>query len=140
LYHECEKDLLECLEENISDVILSTVVRDFDKYVREVSNIYIRYIEHIDMLRCFLTGSEEASFRQLWFDSLYCKFEKTMEFSSTLSLAKQKNLIRFFAGGHLAIFSNWVLNDCSEPVEDIAYISAQAMFKGLFLENSKKIV
>jgi AcrR family transcriptional regulator len=138
LYRECERDMIDFMEVELSDIILSTVGRDSDKYIELVSNDMKRYIEHIDVIKCFLNGSEGSSFRQAWFDSIRQNYAKSMEFSYAMPPSKHDNLILFFAGGHLALLSNWVLADCKEPAEDVAYISAQVLFHGAFLQTIVK--
>jgi len=138
LYCECEQDMIGFLEAGLSDVILSTVGMDYNKHIKILSKDLKRYVEHIDMFQCFLSGSEEVAFRQAWFDSICRNYGKSMEFSHSMPLSKQKNIIRFYAGGHLALLSNWVLEGCKEPAEDIAHISAQVLFEGAFLKTNDK--
>jgi AcrR family transcriptional regulator len=138
LYRECERDMIDFLETEISDVNLATVKMDYDNHIRILSRFMKRYVERIDMLKCFLSGSEEASFRQALFDSICQNYGKLMEFSNITSPAKRDKLIRFYAGGQVALLSNWVLTGCTEPVEDIAGISAQVLFQGIFSKTTEK--
>jgi len=133
LYRACEQDVIDRMESNLSDVILCTVTSDFKKFVETYSNHLKGYIKYIDVYKCLLNGSEEASFRKAWFESIRRHYEKSMNFSRTASPSQRDNLTRYYAGGQLSILSNWVLTDCREAAEDIAHISAQVLFQGTFL-------
>jgi AcrR family transcriptional regulator len=135
LYTECEKDLIRILEAPLPEVILSSVGMDHDKYI-EFSVLHFRnHVKHLDLCKCFLTGSEEGSFRKTWFESVYQNFVRTLNFSTTASPhpppSKRDKLARFCAGGFLSVLSNWILNDCREPAEDIVDVLAQAVFNGV---------
>jgi AcrR family transcriptional regulator len=138
LYRECERNIIDFLEAGISDVNMSLVRMDYNKHIEVFSRFLKGYVEHIDMLKRFLNGSEKASFRQTWHDSICRNYEKSMEFSDVTSPSKRDKLILFYAGGQVALLSNWILADCKEPVGDIASISAQILFQGVFLQEDKK--
>ena len=135
LYHECEKDLIDSMEKGLSEVILCTVGNDFDKYVEVYAEHLKDYTQHIETYQRLLTGSEEASFRKAWFESIRCQYKKSMIFSKAMPESKRDNMTRFFAGGVLAVLSNWVSDGCKAPAEEIAAISAQALFQGIFLPD-----
>lgn len=138
LYRECEKDAIDLLEMRLSDVNLSTVTRDYNKHIKVYSSFLKTYVENIDMYKSFISGSEEASFRQAWLESNKRNYGKIMEFSNTTLQSKCDNLILFFAGGHVALLSNWILTGCRESTEDIACIISQVLFQGIFSETRKK--
>jgi AcrR family transcriptional regulator len=135
LYNEYERDLIGRLEEGLPELMLCTVGLDFEKYVDAFGKHLNGYPEYADVIKCFLLGSESASFRDAWFESIYRNFEQPMSFLRVPSHLQRDNLVRFFAGGQLSIFTNWVLTNCREPAENIAYISAQALFRGIFWSN-----
>jgi AcrR family transcriptional regulator len=93
LYRECERDAIDLLETELPDVILSLVRRDYDKHIEVFTKFLKKYIEHVDMLKCFLSGSEKASFQQAWIDSIRITYEKSMEFSDITSPSKRNNLM-----------------------------------------------
>ena len=138
LYRACEQDIIDFLEDGISEIHLVSLLRDLEKHIEVYSRFLKKYIANNEMLKCFLKGSEEASFRQVWFNSIYRNFEKSMTFSFDMPQAKRDNLVRFFAGGLLALQSNWILTDCKEPVEDIAHIHVQVLYDGILFQNSDK--
>jgi AcrR family transcriptional regulator len=135
LYRKCEQDMIDFLEMDLSEAILSTVTRNHDKYIHFLINDLKRTSAHIEMLNCFLRGSEAHSFRQAWFESIRRNYAKSMEFSKTTSPSVRDHIIVFYAGGHLELLSNWVLSGCKTPAEDIAYVDAQVMFQGTFLKT-----
>ena len=138
LYRACEQDMIDFLEDGISEIHLVSLLRDHEKHIEVYSRFLKKYIANNEMIKCFLQGSEEASFRQVWFNSIYQKFEKSMTFSFDMPQAKRNNLVRFFAGGMLALQSNWVLTGCREPVEDIARIHEQVLYDGILFNGSEK--
>ena len=133
LYYECERDLIARVEEGLSDVILTTVVLDFENYVKCFSYLLKNHENNKELFRCFINGSEESCFRKAWFESIHSNYSKTLNFSRAAPPVQRDYLARFFAGGMLSILSHWLLTDCMYPVEDVAYISAQTMFQGIFL-------
>jgi AcrR family transcriptional regulator len=138
LYHECEKDMISLLEMDLSDVVLSAVGKNYDKHVKMLGKHLTTYAENIDMLKYFLTGSEETSFRRAWFDSICRIYERAMEFSYALSSSKHAKIIRFYAGGYTTIISDWILTDCKQPVGDLASILAQVQFHGVLSQPTMK--
>ncbi|MDR1913968.1 MAG: TetR family transcriptional regulator C-terminal domain-containing protein, partial [Clostridiales bacterium] len=78
------------------------------------------------------------SFQQAWIDSIRITYEKSMEFSDITSPSKRNNLILFYVAGQVALLSNWILANCKEPVKDIAHISAQILFYGVFSQKNTK--
>jgi AcrR family transcriptional regulator len=135
LYRECERDMIGLLEMELPDVNLSLVRMDYNKHIKVFSKFLKGYVEHINMLKCFLSGSEADSFRRTWSDDIYQTYEKSMEFSDVTPPSKRDKLIRFYVGGQVALLSNWILADCKEPVEEIAGISAQILFQGVFADS-----
>jgi AcrR family transcriptional regulator len=138
LYRECERDMISFLEVELFDVNLSLARMDYDKHIKVFSKFLKKYVEHTDMLKCFLNGSENSSFRQTWFDAIRQTYEKSMEFSDVTPPSKRDKLIRFYVGGQVTLLSNWILADCKEPIEEIASISAQVLFQGIFLQTTPK--
>ena len=136
LYNECEKDMINFLEEGLPDINLVTLLRDRDKHLEVYSEYLSKYTGKKDLLKCFLNGSEESSFRRAWFDSIYRNFEHTLEFLSYPPSSKRKQLLLFFSGGILSLLSDWVLTECKEPVEEIASIHEQVLYQGILLLKS----
>ena len=132
LYHECENDLIKCLEGGLSDVNLSTVRRDYHEHIKVFSSYLEKYIEHADIIKCFLTGSEGTSFRKAWLQSINQGFSKPMEFSADMTPSKRYLLTLFYSGGIRAVLSHWVLEGCREEPENIANIQAQILYQGMF--------
>jgi len=132
LYHECENDIINKMEVDLDQVVLNTVGKNREEYIKVYGRLLESYKDDIDFFKCLLRGSEEALFRSAWFESIRRNYTKAMNFSHDTSPAKREYLIHFFSGGLLAILSNWVLNDCRESGEEIAAISEQALSKGTF--------
>jgi AcrR family transcriptional regulator len=132
LYYECEQDMIGFLESELTDVKLSTLRMDYNKHIRVLSKQIKKHVERIDRVKCFLCGSEAASFRKTWFDSIRETYTDAIKFSHITSSEKLNNLALFVAGGQVAILSNWVLSGCKEPAEDIARLTAQILFQGVF--------
>ncbi|MDR1469287.1 MAG: TetR/AcrR family transcriptional regulator, partial [Spirochaetaceae bacterium] len=132
LYRECEQDIIDEMESSLNDVILSTVGTNYEQFV----NTYAKHLNdlkgNIEIYHILLNGSERASFRKTWFESVRRNYQHSMTFSSVTAPAKRNNLAIFFAGGIIAVLSEWVLNDCKEPEEDIAAIVARITFQGAF--------
>jgi len=137
LYNECERDLISGMEAGLLEVILCTVGMDFEKFIEIYGDHLKGYIKNVYIYKCLLSGSEESSFRKAWFDSIRRYSAKSMNFSHDEFSSQRDNLTLFFAGGQLAMLSNWVLSGCKEPVEHIANITAQALFHGAFLVSAK---
>ena len=133
LYRECEYDLINHMDKELPEVVLCTVATDYEKYVAAFHGLLRCIIEKLDDYKCFLNGSEEASFRQAWFESIRKHFIQSIVFSRSISPEQHDYFTRFFAGGTYTVLNYWILNDCREPAEDIANASAQILFKGAFL-------
>lgn len=132
LYRECEKDIIDKMEADLDNVVICTVGVNEEEFTKVYTGLIKNYRDDLEAYKCLLCGSEEASFRSAWFESIRRNYEKTMRFSKETSPARREYLTRFFAGGVLALLSSWVLNDCREPAEDIASVEAQALFNGVF--------
>ncbi|MCL1895379.1 MAG: TetR/AcrR family transcriptional regulator [Clostridiales bacterium] len=129
LYFELEAEAIRISESGLSDVILCAIGKNFEKFIEVSSRHLSIHIEHLDMFQSLLNGSEEGSFRKMWFESIHNNFVKVLDFSGDYS-KDDNNLTLFFAGGLLSVLSNWVLNDCIEPVENIARVAMQIQSKG----------
>lgn len=132
LYHECERELIRFLENDLLDVDISAVGGDFKKHVKMLSRFLGKYVDHQEKLQCFLNGSEGGTFRQAWLDSICQHYAISMEYTDEASLAQRDNLILFFAGGYREILSAWILSGCKEPVENIAQVTTQVEYRGVF--------
>ena len=138
LYHECEQDLIDKMEDGLDKVILCTVGgsrADMTKYIQTYAKHLSRYPKYLEEYHCLLEGSERASFRQCWVDSVRRHFEQTLPFSRTVSPSEREHLLFYYSGGTVSMLSNWVLNDCKAPAEELAAISAQTLFQGTFLTD-----
>ncbi len=141
LYHECEQDLIHEMESGLDKVVLCTVGgsrNDMTRFIQTYAAHLSRYPDYLDLFQCLLTGSENASFRRKWTQSVFRHFEQTIPFARTISPDHQEYLLHFFSGGEVSMLSNWILNDCSAPPEAIAAISAQTLFQGTFVAGNTK--
>ena len=139
VYRECEQDLIDKMEDGLDKVVLCTVGgsrNDMTRFIETYSRHLSRYPEHLELYHCLLEGSERASFRQKWVNSVRRHFEQTLTFSRTTSPSQREYLLEFYSGGTVAMLSNWVLNGCQAPPEEIASITAQVQFQGTFLTGA----
>lgn len=139
VYHECEQDLIAKMEDGLDKVVLCTVGgsrNDMSKFIETYTRHLSRYPEHLELYHCLLKGSERASFRQKWVNSVRRHFEQTLTFSRTTSPSQREYLLEFYSGGTVSMLSNWVLNGCQAPPEEIASITAQVQFQGTFLTGA----
>ena len=134
LYCECEREMLEVLEQGQSKVVLATVGQSYEQFVFYVCQDIKQYgTEKYCNLRIFLTGSEANLFCRKWFDSIRRHYDKSLEFMPTMTSEARENATLFFAGGHLELLKRYVLCGHMDPkmAEDIARTAADAIFKGL---------
>lgn len=139
LYRKCEEDLVRFMEDGLDSVVLCTVGgsrSNTGRFIQTYSAHLSRYPVRLEQFQCLLNGSENASFRKRWTQSVFRHFEKTLPFSNTVSPEYQEYLLHFFSGGEVAMLSNWILNGCTAPPEAIASISAQALFQGTFVTKT----
>lgn len=135
LYHECERDLISKMESGLDKVQLCTVGgsrKDMSQFIRTYSAHLARYSQWEELFRCLLEGSECASFRRQWVESVYSHFQQVLPFSRTIPKSKIEFLLLFFSGGEVHMLSNWVLGGFKEPAEEVAATSAQVLFCGAY--------
>ena len=132
LYQACEQDAFKYMETHLPDFVLYTVARDADRYTESIVNHMKMLQQQQDLFTCLLNGSEGSIFRDHWFDMIYQNCEKTISFSRTTSREQRENLIRFFAAGKLNVLANWILSGCQDSPENIALVSAQVLFQGVY--------
>lgn len=138
LYHECERDLIDKMENGLDQIVLCTVGgsrKDMTRYIETYSRHLSRYPNYLELYHCLLEGSERASFRRRWVESVRRHFEQTLPFSCTISPVQKTFLLQFYSEGMVGMLSHWVLTDCAAPPEEIAAINAQVLFQGTFLTN-----
>ncbi|MGI6072660.1 MAG: TetR/AcrR family transcriptional regulator [Lachnospiraceae bacterium] len=135
LYYDCVQDAINYMEKDLSGIVLFTVGRDFNRYVEAYNKHLTVLKENSELYRILLQGSENISFREHWFQSIYNHFSQTLSFSKKVDSQLRDSLIRFFAGGQLNILTSWVLSGCKIPVNTISYTSAQALFFGVYGNN-----
>lgn len=132
LYLECLHDAMTYMEAGLSDLVLYTVGRDFDRYV-EAFSLHLSGLEkNVELYSSLLSGSESKSFRDRWFQSICKHCGQTLSFSRNVTPQLRENLIHFFAAGQLSLLSSWVLSGCKSPAKSIALSSAQVLFKGIY--------
>ena len=139
VYHEWEQDLIDIMEDGLDKVVLCTVGgsrKEMTRFIQTYSSHLSRYPEYLELYHCLLKGSERASFRQKWVNSVRRHFEQTLTFSRTVSPSQREHLLEFYSGGTVTMLSNWVLNGCTAPPEEIAAITAQVQFQGTFLSHT----
>lgn len=137
LYRECERDMIDFMEGGLHEIILSTVRKDTKKHLDALCD-YMKntYLGHINTFKSFLSGSENDSFRQAWFDSIKHDFARAIEFAAgEMPEAKRENLASFYAGGYVAVIGKWILEDCSEPVEEVADLQVRIVFQGIISQK-----
>lgn len=139
LYLECVEDAMTYMEVGLSDLVLFTVGRDFDRYVEAYTKHLSGLQENPDLYASLLSGSENTTFRDRWFQSIYKHCGQTLSFSRNVTPELRENLIHFFAAGQLSVLSTWVLSGCKAPVNSIALSSAQILFHGVYGSNISKI-
>lgn len=138
LYLECVQDAMAFMEEGLADLVLYTVGRDFDRYVEAYSRHLSGLQEHTDLYIALLSGSENATFRERWFRSIYKHCAQTLSFSCNVTPELRENLIHFFAAGQLSVLSAWVLSGCKASAKNIALSSAQVLLQGVYGSNIGK--
>ena len=131
LYYELEAEVINTSERGLSDVIMYGAGQNFEKYVEVSSNHLRDHVQNLDKFKPLLNGSESASFRKMWLESIQKNFVKMIEFSDDLPTDDRDNLTLFFSGGLLSVLSNWVLNDCREPAGNIARVATRILSKGI---------
>lgn len=139
VYHECEQDLIDKMEDGLQQVVLCTVGGsrdDMNYFIETYARHLTRYAQYLELYHCLLEGSEVASFRQKWVYSVYRHFEQTLPFSRGVPPSIQKHLLDFYSGGTVAMLTSWVLSDCEAPAWEVATASAQVLFQGTFLASS----
>ena len=58
LYRKCERDVIDFLEDGLSDLILSTLRGDYDRHIDVLCKyMKAKYIEQNDMIKCFKASS-----------------------------------------------------------------------------------
>jgi AcrR family transcriptional regulator len=132
LYGECELDMIHVLESGLDELLVSTVRKDHGEHVKIYKAYLKKYVENRGLLKFFLTGSEGRLFKDVLYESMKRNFNRVLEFSHIPSLQKRKALSIFHSGGLLALLCDWVLNDCSERLEDIAAILVQILYQGIY--------
>lgn len=138
LYCECEQDLIKKMESGLDKVVLCTVGgsrKNMAQFIRTYSNHLTRYPQWGAEFCSLLEGSERASFRRKWIESVYNHFQQALHFSSTISPAQIQFLLHFFSGGEVHMLSNWVLGGFREPSEEVAKTSAQVLFCGAYMSD-----
>ncbi len=138
VYRECEQDLIDSMERDLGQVVLSTVGssrENMTEHTRIYAKHLSRYPADLERYHILLEGSERASFRQHWVESVYRHFQQTLRFSRTVSPSQQEHLLQFYSGGTVQMLCAWVLSDCAAPAEEIAAASSQTLFQGTFLPN-----
>ena len=138
LYSECADAAMRLMETSLSDLILFTVGHDFDRYVSAYTEHLSDVKKNRPLYAALLRGSENASFRNRWFSSIYRHYEKTMSFSKNVSPELKESLICFFASGELGILTEWILSGCKTPEATIAESSGQILFYGVYGGNLSK--
>lgn len=81
LYLECVQDAMAHMEVGLSDLVLYTVRRDFDRYVVAYTQHLSGLQENPDLYACLLSGSENTTFRNRWFQSIYKHCGQALSFS-----------------------------------------------------------
>jgi hypothetical protein len=130
--------MIAFIETGHSNVDLSTVKGEYGEYIEAYSKFLEKYVERVDMIRCFLRGSERTSFRQAWLDSIRRIFMELMEFSHVASIKERNYSSHFFAGGLQALLTTWIFDGCKEPTKVIAAIVARSLYQGLFSAGAPK--
>lgn len=136
LYRECERDLITKMESGLEKVQLCTVGgsrKNMGQFIKTYSAHLARYPEFEELFRCLLEGSEQASFRKHWVESVYNHFQQVLPFSSTISPVQIQFLLHFFSGGEVHMLTKWVMGGFVEPAEEIATVSAQVLFQGTYV-------
>jgi len=139
LYLECEQDLIDMMETGLNKVVLCTVGgsrKNMTQFIKTYSEHLSRYPKYRELFQCLLEGSECASFRKHWVESVYNHFQQVLPFSSTISPVQIQFLLHFFSGGGVHMLSNWALGGFVESPEEIAAVSAQVLFKGTYLPDA----
>ena len=138
LYRECVQDAMHLMDTSLTDLILYTVGNDYERYVSAYTVHLSDVKKNRSLYSALLLGSECASFREQWLESIYRHYEKTMSFSRNVSPELKENLIRFFASGELGNITAWILSGCKTPENTIARSSAQILFYGVFGANLRE--
>ena len=139
LYLECVQDAMTYMEVGLSDLVLYTVGRDFARYIEAYTTHLSGLQENPDLYVALLNGSENATFRDRWFQSIYKHCGQSLSFSRNVTPELRENIIHFFAAGQLSILSTWVLSGCKASAKSIALSSAQILFHGVYGSNISKI-
>jgi len=138
LYNECEQVLIDLMEFYVPELSLCTVGNDIDSYIKTSVSLLQDIENHMEEFKCLLTGSEMDSFKNAWTESIYKAFLPTVGFLRNTKQPTRENISRFYAGGLMTIQKNWILTDCSEPVEEFAATMARVVFQGLYtLQDSE---
>ena len=135
LYNQCETEMIRSIEGDLTDIILSTVVKDEKKYISLIKENLQRSRSLIDDALIFFHGSERGHFMDSWLESGSKAFEKTMDFGRTLPEAKRKMILRFFVHGQMILYADWFEHKGTIPDEYIAETLAQMLFQGAFLQK-----
>lgn len=153
LYNECQDEMMEFLESGLSDIVMSTIVRDRERYIEYVSKDMLRYLDILARLRVLLNGSKGVEFQKIYIESVRKAYSKAMDFSGAVhtregisqygpsrteglrSMRYKEKMARFYAAGHCQLLMDWI--DEENHSEDVARlyaaVSADAMFMGTFI-------
>ena len=135
LYNQCEAEMIRFIEGDLTDIILSTVVKDEKKYIKLIRANLDRTRPRIDDILVFFHGSEKGHFMDSWLESGAKAFEKTLDFGRELPEAKRKMIIRFFVHGQMILYADWFEHNEEIPDEYIAETLSQMLFQGAFLQK-----
>lgn len=134
LYKKYQEEMLIFLEKDLSDIVMSTVVKNKEKYVKYLVEDMLRYVDKIDILKIMLNGSEGLDFHKVWFESIKRAYAKAMDFSDSRIDNYNRLMIDFYASGHLQLLVEWLFEPQHTKEIALLYanVSADAMFMGTF--------
>lgn len=131
LFRDCEQDAVRIIEDGLPDIVLFSVGQNFEKYVDAFVDFLNRMSSYSDILLSLLNGSQNDNFRKVWFESIRRNYMQTISFSRQYSETQKRLMSELFAAGMLRLLTNWFTDGCRESSEEIAYVSAHALFKGM---------
>ena len=131
LYKDCEQDAIKIIEDGLPDIVLFSVGQNFDRYVEAFTEFLSRMSNYSEILHSLLSGSQNTNFRNVWFESIRRNYIQTISFSKQYNETQKRLMAELFAAGKLRLLTEWFENDCETPPEEIAFVSAHALFNGL---------